>query len=286
MLATRGKIFKRRRESRKERKGFAFAIVNYRRENSLQKKKILVNLTSETQGGKKRHGGGFSVFSPDCPPRQIRQGSGTGTGNTFTTATLATVGYSARTRSRRLAASRRGRRRGWASRRQASLASRRRHIVRSAESVECRRVPVVAVQPVRRARGKPASPLLGRTAATGPDDVAGKSLRRTPRGPCPRPGARHRGRETCTRGETPTRWNARIYRRRVHWPCGCSSETESGAVTSGLPAVSREREAKSRGEGEEEASSEGKRLERAKETSPSSSSSSSSSTSVGSARAG
>jgi len=136
------------------------------------------------------------------------------------------VSYSVCTRSRRLAASRSGRERGWASRRQASLASCRRHIVRGERRVECRRVPLssssLCVAPVEN---KFSTPRLLRS-----DDVVVD----------PRvvlriwgyPGARHRG-ETCTRGETPTRWNARIYRRREHWPYGCSSETESGAVTSG-----------------------------------------------------
>ena len=53
------------------------------------------------------------------------------------------------------------------------------------------------------------------------------------------------------RGARPlTRWNARIYRRREHWPYGCSSETESGAVTSGLLAVSREGRRGQRGDSE------------------------------------
>lgn len=138
------------------------------------------------------------------------------------------IDYSVCTRSRRLAASRTGRERGWASRRQASLASCRRHIVRvrrAWSTVVCRcRRPACASRP-----WKTSSPLLvcsGRTTSS--STPASEVVLRI----WDEPGARHRG-ETCTRGETPTRWNARIYRRREHWPCGCSSETESGAVTSG-----------------------------------------------------
>lgn len=65
-----------------------------------------------------------------------------------------------------------------------------------------------------------------------------------------------------------TRWNACIYRRREHWPCGRPSEAESGAVTSGLLRVRR----KASGGGRSRRATRGRggRLERARNVSPSS----------------
>lgn len=124
------------------------------------------------------------------------------------------------TRPRRLAASRVGRgwpgvAGGWASRRQASLASCRRHIVRVRRE---RGVPVVcrcrrASTLVRCAekKKKTGSPLLGRPA----DDGGRRSVpaTRTPDNETEEPGrARSTGGETCeTRGKIPTRGGMRVY---------------------------------------------------------------------------
>ncbi|TGZ49282.1 hypothetical protein DBV15_03114 [Temnothorax longispinosus] len=176
-----------------------------------------------------------------------------------------------RTRSHALASPRgvshrTGRERGWASRRQASLASCRRHIVRvrrAWSAVVCPLSPSTAC--ASRPRKKTGFSAL-RLARSGSDDVAVVDPRDTPDGSRRSSTgisglpwrARQRG-ETCTRGETPTRWNARIYRRREHWPYGCSSETESGAVTSGLLAVSREGRRGRGGEAAAQERTEGRR---------------------------
>lgn len=134
----------------------------------------------------------------------------------------------------------------------------------SAESVECRRVPLSPSSLcVASAENRSSALRLLRSDDVVVDLRAGNlfaGFRTIP--------ARIIEEKRVRGARPPTRWNARIYRRREHWPYGCSSETESGAVTSGLLAVSREGRRGRRGGSERERESEelgeGGRLERVK----------------------
>ncbi|EGI67523.1 hypothetical protein G5I_03916 [Acromyrmex echinatior] len=113
----------------------------------------------------------------------------------------------------------------------------------SAESVECRRVPLSPSSLcVASAENRFSALRLLRSDDVVVDLRAGKLFAGF--GTLP---ARVIEEKRVRGARPPTRWNARIYRRREHWPYGCSSETESGAVTSGL--LEPRREARSKGSG-------------------------------------